>query len=119
MSGYVSGTMSSMSLAIWAFTVALSRCIMGRHYFSDVFGGFLLGFITIFLISKVRSLNVTAFYCELQWVNYPVRPSSAAGLMSSGGLYCERRTHKLFAKIDGGCIALEIQTLKRSSSLSA
>ena len=69
MSGYVSGTMSSMSLAIWAFTVALSRCIMGRHYFSDVLGGLLLGFITIFLISKVRSLNVTAFYCELQREN--------------------------------------------------
>jgi membrane-associated phospholipid phosphatase len=39
--------------------VALSRCMMGRHHFSDVMAGLLLGSLTLYIVTRVRS------YCYL------------------------------------------------------
>lgn len=44
---------------IWAVVVALSRCMMGRHHFSDVMAGLLLGSLTLYIVTRVRS------YCYL------------------------------------------------------
>ncbi len=38
----------------WAVTVAFSRCVMGRHYLSDVIAGLLLGVLTVALVTQVR-----------------------------------------------------------------
>lgn len=40
------------SVLVWASMVALSRCMMGRHYCSDVVGGLLLGYPTMLLLTK-------------------------------------------------------------------
>ncbi len=37
---------------LWAFIVALSRCMMGRHYCSDVIVGLALGYVTIYLLTR-------------------------------------------------------------------
>lgn len=42
----------NLVVVIWAITVALSRCMMGRHYCSDVFAGLLLGYGTTWLLTK-------------------------------------------------------------------
>ena len=43
-----------MPFSAWALTVAMSRCLMGRHYLSDVIAGLLVGLVTIGVITKVR-----------------------------------------------------------------
>lgn len=41
-----------VGVIIWACVVAQSRCMMGRHYCSDVLAGLLLGYGTIMLLTK-------------------------------------------------------------------
>jgi membrane-associated phospholipid phosphatase len=40
--------------AVWGLTVALSRCVMGRHYLSDVVAGILVGVVTVGLVTQVN-----------------------------------------------------------------
>lgn len=44
---------SSNGLIIaWAITVAVSRCMMGRHYLSDVIAGSALGYVTLLALTR-------------------------------------------------------------------
>lgn len=47
---------------LWAFIVALSRCMMGRHYCSDVIVGLILGYGTIILLTR-GSMERNALLC--------------------------------------------------------
>lgn len=40
------------AVTTWALVVALSRCMMGRHYLSDVIAGLLLGVGTMWCVSR-------------------------------------------------------------------
>lgn len=45
---------------MWAVIVAFSRCVMGRHYLSDVVAGLLLGVLTIAFVTQVRATKMIA-----------------------------------------------------------
>lgn len=40
---------------MWAVTVAFSRCVMGRHYLSDIVAGLLVGVLTVAFVTQVRA----------------------------------------------------------------
>lgn len=42
---------------VWALTVAFSRCVMGRHYLSDVIAGLMLGVLTVALVTQVSFMR--------------------------------------------------------------
>lgn len=53
---------------VWALTVAFSRCVMGRHYLTDVIAGLVLGIITVCILTKVRSCWVVGL-CDRDDIN--------------------------------------------------
>lgn len=48
---------------LWALIVGLSRCMMGRHYCSDVFLGLLLGYGTISILTRGSVLERSNLLC--------------------------------------------------------
>ena len=52
----------------WAAIVAFSRCIMGRHYQSDVFAGLLVGILTTMFVTKVRKGVEMVCFLARNWI---------------------------------------------------
>lgn len=52
---WLAGSWSGAALAIgaWAAAVAVSRCLMGRHFLGDVLAGLLVGIMTTAVVTKV------------------------------------------------------------------
>ena len=51
-----------MAAAAWAVVVAFSRCMMGRHYLSDVLAGLLLGVATLAILTQVNKIELTSSF---------------------------------------------------------
>jgi membrane-associated phospholipid phosphatase len=70
----------------WALTVAVSRCVMGRHYASDVVTGLAVGVLTLGLVTQVRLSGKRGFWVCVPSVKAHRRPPvfSAAGPILKG-----------------------------------
>ena len=67
-SGGVDGRVVS-AVVVWAVAVSVSRVLMGRHYVSDVVGGWLLGLAEAFVLLPVLPDVLAAFLALITWDN--------------------------------------------------
>ena len=44
----------AQAVSAWALAVALSRCLMGRHFLGDILAGLVVGIMTAAVVTKVR-----------------------------------------------------------------
>jgi membrane-associated phospholipid phosphatase len=52
---WLSGSQPALAQAVgaWALAVALSRCLMGRHFLGDILAGLLVGIMTTAVVTQV------------------------------------------------------------------
>lgn len=43
----------ALPIVLWAVATAVSRCLMGRHFFGDVLAGLLVGIVTTVVVTQV------------------------------------------------------------------
>ena len=48
---------AALAIATWAAAVAISRCLMGRHFLADVLAGLLVGIMTTAVVTKVGAIS--------------------------------------------------------------